>query len=112
MCDTKEDSGKVTRIKKSGNNNGNGAKPPQKKEEVAQEASEQKPPAEPIPLKKPENNNAPSIAQLKAIENLAKRRGITSQSLEEMAIELFGVKYQHIGPTEAASFIRNLQQSA
>jgi hypothetical protein len=54
----------------------------------------------------------PSSAQLKAMENLAKRRGISSDEMEEMAQQMFGTSFRNINSSEAASFIRNLQQSS
>jgi len=54
-----------------------------------------------------------SSAQLKAIENLAKRRGMTSGELAEFALETFGRKsLDALTQVEASSLIRTLQQSA
>ena len=54
-----------------------------------------------------------SSAQLKAIENLAKRRGMTSGELAELALETFGRKtLDALTQVEASSLIRTLQQSA
>ncbi len=65
---------------------------------------------EPVVVKQEKRH--PSSAQLKAIENLAKRRGISTKELEEMSLVQFGVVYTHIPPSDAAVFIRTLQQSA
>ena len=92
-------SGKVTSI--SGKNTAQRGK---KKEDVKPEKKE------PVVVKK--ESKRPSSAQLKAIENLAKRRGISTKELEEMSVVQFGVVYTHIPPSDAAIFIRNLQQSA
>ncbi len=61
---------------------------------------------------KPDERKQPSAAQLKAIENLAKRRGISPEDLDEMCVVQFGCGYQYIPPSDAAVFIRTLQQSA
>lgn len=54
-----------------------------------------------------------SSAQLKAIENLAKRRGMTPGELGEVALETFGRKsLDALTQVEASSLIRTLQQSA
>lgn len=66
----------------------------------------------PIPIKNQPTVGKPSIAQLKAIENLAARRGIKTDMLEEMSVEQFGCTYKSIMPSDAASFIRYLQKSA
>lgn len=54
----------------------------------------------------------PSTAQIKAIENLARRRNISSAELEAMVQQNFGSSLENITSTEASSFIRTLQQSA
>jgi len=53
-----------------------------------------------------------SEAQRRAIENLAKRRGMTPEELEERVMETFGTPLGDLTPRDAASFIRTLQQSA
>ncbi len=67
--------------------------------------------SEPIPIKE-KVEGRPSVAQLKAIENLAARRGIKPKMLEEMAVEQFGCSFKSIVPSDAATFIRYLQKSA
>jgi hypothetical protein len=54
----------------------------------------------------------PSTAQIRAIENLARRRNISSEELEKMVQQQFGTGLPNINSTEASSFIRILQQSA
>jgi hypothetical protein len=54
----------------------------------------------------------PSTAQIRAIENLARRRNISSEELEKMVQQQFGTALPNISSTEASSFIRTLQQSA
>ncbi len=72
---------------------------------------EKKPASKPIPIKE-KTPGKPSVAQLKAIENLAARRGIKPKMLEEMSVEQFGCSFKSIAPSDAATFIRYLQKSA
>jgi hypothetical protein len=51
-------------------------------------------------------------AQHRAIMNLSRRRGISVEELEKMANETYGVPLEKISPSDASSFIRQLQQSA
>jgi hypothetical protein len=54
-----------------------------------------------------------SSAQLRAIENLSKRRGISPEDLKSMLKEQYGTAaLDTLTATEASSFIRSLQQSA
>ena len=53
-----------------------------------------------------------SEAQHRAIMNLSRRRGISVDELEKMANETYGVPLEKISPSDASSFIRQLQQSA
>ena len=53
-----------------------------------------------------------SEAQHRAIMNLSRRRGISVEELEKMANETYGVPLEKISPSDASSFIRQLQQSA
>lgn len=97
----KEKSGK-------GKGNGNGQKTEPKPD----------PPPEPAPIQdhrqeSTDSNDGPgpSAAQLKAMENLAKRRGVTTDEMENMSQQMFGTSFRNITSSEAASFIRTLQQS-
>ncbi|MGA2228566.1 MAG: hypothetical protein ABSH41_29380, partial [Syntrophobacteraceae bacterium] len=54
----------------------------------------------------------PSTAQIRAIENLARRRNITAEELENMVQQQFGTTLPNINSSEASNFIRTLQQSA
>jgi len=54
----------------------------------------------------------PSTAQIRAIENLARRRNITAEELENMVQQQFGTTLPNINSSEASNFIRLLQQSA
>ena len=60
----------------------------------------------------PENNGTMSPAQAKAIENLAKRRGINDGDLEEMSQKQYGVSFKQLPAKDASAFIRHLQQAA
>jgi len=53
-----------------------------------------------------------SAAQAKAIENLAKRRGINDEQLEEMSQKQYNVSFNHLPAKDASAFIRHLQQAA
>ena len=68
--------------------------------------------AEPVPFDLNQGKGKPSAAQLKAIENLASRRGIKTEMLSELAVQQFGVSHVHLSPSDAAAFIRYLQKSA
>lgn len=83
--------------------------PPQAKEEPPPEPP---PKNTPIPLNSKQVQGKPSVAQLKAIENLASRRGIKTEMLEEASQSQFGTSYTELSPTDAAAFIRYLQKSA
>ena len=53
-----------------------------------------------------------SVAQKKAIINLAKRRGISEEDLQAMATDNFDKNFEFLSPADASKFIRQLQQSA
>lgn len=53
-----------------------------------------------------------SEAQRRAVFNLAKRRGISEEDLEAMAVENYGTEIENLSSTDAASFIRSLQTAA
>lgn len=57
-------------------------------------------------------NGTMSPAQQKAIENLAKRRGINDGALEEMSQKQYSVSFNQLPSKEASAFIRYLQQAA
>jgi hypothetical protein len=61
---------------------------------------------------KREDGPKPSTAQIRAIENLARRRNISAKELEDMVRQNFGTTLSNLNSTEASSFIRTLQQSA
>ncbi len=53
-----------------------------------------------------------SEAQKRAIANLSRRRGISVEECEQMSVESFGVAISNLKSSDAAAFIRNLQQAA
>jgi hypothetical protein len=68
---------------------------------------------EKTPEPKPEGDKPTiSIAQKNAIDNLAKRRGFSPESVKEMATKQFGKDLDTITTAEASQFIRHLQQAA
>ena len=53
-----------------------------------------------------------SPAQKRAIYNLSRRRGISVEELEKMALDAYGVELESLNSKDASGFIRNLQQAA
>ena len=53
-----------------------------------------------------------SEAQKRAIYNLSRRRGISVEEVEGMAMETYGVELANLTSKDASAFIRNLQQAA
>jgi hypothetical protein len=53
-----------------------------------------------------------SQAQTRAIHNLSRRRGISVQELENMAMDSFGVEIDALSAKDASALIRSLQQAA
>ncbi len=53
-----------------------------------------------------------SEAQKRAIYNLSRRRGISVEELESMAMDAYGCELEKLNTTDASAFIRNLQQAA
>jgi hypothetical protein len=53
-----------------------------------------------------------SEAQKRAIYNLSRRRGISVDELQKMALESYGVELEHLSSRDASTFIRSLQQAA
>ena len=99
------------------------AKPEPKTQEPAD--SDQKP-SEPVQKEAPvasKNDQKPekkqddkpvkfSEAQKRAIYNLSRRRGISTEQLETMCQESYGVDIDHLTGDDAAKFIRTLQTAA
>jgi len=53
-----------------------------------------------------------SEAQKRAIYNLSRRRGISVEDLEQMALDAYNVSVENLTSKDASAFIRNLQQAA
>jgi len=53
-----------------------------------------------------------SEAQMRAIANLSRRRGISEVELDALSVETYGLHLDSLTPTDASAFIRQLQQSA
>jgi hypothetical protein len=64
--------------------------------------------------KKSANSTQPKMseAQKRAIYNLSRRRGISVEDLEQMAMDAYGLEVENLSSKDASSFIRNLQQAA
>jgi hypothetical protein len=53
-----------------------------------------------------------SEAQKRAIYNLSRRRGISVEELEQMAMDAYQCELENLNSKDASTFIRNLQQAA
>jgi hypothetical protein len=53
-----------------------------------------------------------SEAQKRAVANLGRRRGMSEDEIDNLCLETFGMSLDAITQTDAASFIRQLQQAA
>ena len=93
------------------------------KEPVEPKKTKPKQASEPKPKEQPEDkkssktetskgNGNMSPAQAKAIQNLAKRRGIKEDQLKEMSETQYGVPLDQLPAKDASAFIRHLQQAA
>ena len=111
----------------NGNGNGSGVKEPAKEaQQEAQKGSEptngasHQPQAKSVDKSggngkdkpKTEPPSSMSEAQKRAIYNLSRRRGISVEQLEKMSQDSYKVPVERLTPSDASSFIRNLQQSA
>jgi len=67
---------------------------------------------EPKDSDKVSNQPKMSEAQKRAIYNLSRRRGISVEELETMALDTYQCDLEELSPQDASSFIRNLQQAA
>ena len=96
--------------------------PDKKQEPVSQATAENPTQAQAAPQSSGNGNGrgkskqeiAPKIssAQANAIANLSRRRGISIDELEKMAVDAYGVKVEHLSQKDASALIRQLQQSA
>jgi hypothetical protein len=68
----------------------------------------------PAPVGNSNGDAQPGIsqAQTRAIHNLSRRRGISVQELENMAMDSFGVEIDALSAKDASALIRSLQQAA
>ena len=101
----KADTKKKTQAKEKPepDNNASGKKPKDsKKPELKSETN------------KGDNSGQPSMseAQKRAIYNLSRRRGISVEDLEQMAVDAYGLSVENLTSKDASAFIRNLQQAA
>ena len=92
-------------------------KPAARKEPAVRDVPKTPPPESKKEESKPEppkQDNMPrmSTAQLKAIENLSRRRGLSREELEDLVRKSYGNPVENLGAAEASAFIRLLQQSA
>ena len=53
-----------------------------------------------------------SLAQKKALYNLSRRRGISVEELEKMALDTYECALENLSSSDASAFIRQLQQAA
>jgi len=53
-----------------------------------------------------------SEAQKRAVMNLSRRRGISLDELDKMAVETYGVKVEFLSASDSSTFIRQLQQAS
>lgn len=53
-----------------------------------------------------------SEAQKRALYNLSRRRGISVEELEKMALDAYGCELENLTTSDASAFIRQLQQAA
>ncbi len=106
-----------------GNGNGNSKKTRGRKTSSTKAKTESKPPPakkEPIPSTDQKTSEAKqdvtkprmSEAQKRAVQNLAKRRGISEEQLETMSVEKYGTDLKNLISSDAANFIRHLQQAS
>ena len=93
-------------------------KPPTKdKPEPKANVKQPKPPANSEPKVEPDDQNKStqpkmSEAQKRAIYNLSRRRGISVDELETMALDTYQCELENLNSKDASTFIRNLQQAA
>jgi len=93
-------------------------KPPAKnKPELKAKAKQPKQPANLETNANPDDQNKStqpnmSEAQKRAIYNLSRRRGISVEELEQMALDAYKCDLENLNSKDASTFIRNLQQAA
>ncbi len=65
----------------------------------------------PEPAQAPSSLSTISDAQMRALNNLARRQGISDEELDRMSREMFGSHLRSLSVSDAGSFIRNLQNA-
>lgn len=90
---------------------GKAAKKDKPKETVKKQPKESAK-VEPKESDKVSNQPKMSEAQKRAIYNLSRRRGVSVEELETMALDTYQCDLEELSPQDASSFIRNLQQAA
>lgn len=103
--DTKEPKAKAETKKKPP------AKASKAKEKQPKTEEEVEPNGESDDQGKPDQPNM-SEAQKRAIYNLSRRRGVSVEELESMAMDAYGCELENLNTTDASQFIRQLQQAA
>jgi hypothetical protein len=99
---------------------GNGSKSGRKETSAKQKESKSEsstPPKSGEPATKSEakgNGNTPKMseAQSRAIMSLSRRKGISSEELEAMALKIYNTSLEYLSSQDASSFIRELQSAA
>jgi len=118
--------GKQVKVSASGNGDGQKVTNESHKENEKAPApvetqGEKKPEKETKPSKKSGNGNGKSKekpipmmseAQKNALFNLSRRRGISVEELENLAMKTFNMSLENLTSADASTFIRTLQQSA
>jgi hypothetical protein len=109
-----EELGDLNEIIEEGSAGGKGK--PETRPAKKSQADKAKPEAKPAPTAAAAPVTKPvaqaSEAQKRAIHNLSKRRGLSLEELEKLALEAYGTNLSELSTTDASQMIRNLQQSA
>jgi predicted nucleic acid-binding Zn finger protein len=93
-------------------------KPPAKDDQEPKAKAKQPKPAEKVEPNGESNNKGKSDqpkmseAQKRAIYNLSRRRGVSVEELESMAMDAYNCALENLTTTDASTFIRQLQQAA
>ncbi len=109
-----EELGDLNEIIEEGSINGKGK--PEAEPVKKAKADKAKPEAKPAqaaaaaPITQPAGKA--SEAQKRAIHNLSKRRGLSLEELEKLALEAYGIVLSELSSADASQMIRHLQQSA
>ncbi|RLB77906.1 MAG: hypothetical protein DRH24_15370 [Deltaproteobacteria bacterium] len=87
--------------------------PPKQAENLNQQAQEQfgTKQSSTATQKQSPDTPKPSQAQKRAIESLGARRGLNLEDLDQLCQKTLGVEYEYLSASDAAQFIKTLQQS-